>query len=104
MAIRVRNENTWENLDDEFVEYVGKGSILENPYNRGCKRKLNDLYKTYLMDLPEDSPQWKRINDLKNMHEQGEILNLLCSCYPDPCHSNVISEAINGRIKPVKGK
>ncbi len=104
MAIKVRNKNTWENVDDEFVEFVGEGSVLENPYNQGCKRKLNDLYKKYLMELPADSPQWKRIHDLKAMHEQGEILNLLCSCYPDPCHSNIISEAINGRIKPGKGK
>ena len=28
MTIRVRNENTWERGEDEFVEYVGKGSVL----------------------------------------------------------------------------
>ena len=42
MTIRVRNENTWESEENEFVEYVGKGSVLENPYTSGCRRKLKD--------------------------------------------------------------
>ncbi|MCK9151575.1 DUF4326 domain-containing protein [Methanobacterium alcaliphilum] len=100
MAIRVRNKNMWENENGEFVEFVGEGSILENPYNRGCKRKLNEQFKKYLMELPANSPQWKRIEELRKLHDQGEVLNLLCTCYPDPCHSNVISDAITGKIKP----
>jgi len=102
MTIRVRNENTWENETNEFVEYVGKGSVLENPYTRGCRRKLKDQYKDYLMKLTKDSPEWRRIMELKEMHEMGKDLNLLCSCYPDPCHSNVISDAITGKISPKK--
>src|SRR5664280_1599934 len=91
MTIRVRNKNTWEKEADEFVEFVGKGSILENPYTSGCRRKLKDQYKKYLLELTGDSPEWQRILELKKIHETGEDLNLLCSCYPDPCHSNVIS-------------
>ncbi len=102
MTIRVRNENTWESEEDEFVEYVGKGSVLENPYTSGCRRKLKDQYKEYLLELTRDSPEWKRIRELKELHEQGENLNLLCSCYPDPCHSNIISDAIVGKISPKK--
>lgn len=100
MTIRVRNENTWENTENEFVEYVGKGSVLENPYTRGCRRKLKDQYKSYLTELPKESPEWKRILELKELHERGKDLNLLCSCYPDPCHSNIISDAIAGKIFP----
>lgn len=102
MTIKVRNLNTWKCEEGEFVEYVGKGSVLENPFTKGCKRKLNDEFKEYLKSLPLDSPQWQRIDDLKKLHEEGKNLNLLCSCYPDPCHSNVISDAITGRIKPKK--
>jgi|GEM_PF-2789866 hypothetical protein len=102
MTIKVRNLNIWKAKEDEFVEFVGKGSVLENPYTKGCKRKLNDEFKKYLKDLPEDSPQWQRIIYLRHLHEGGENLNLLCTCYPDPCHSNVICDAINGRIKPKK--
>ena len=47
-----------------------------------------------------DSPEWQRILELKTIHEKGEDLNLLCSCYPDPCHSNIISDAITGKIYP----
>ena len=103
MTIRVRNKNTWEKEADEFVEFVGKGSILENPYTSGCRRKLKDQYKQYLLELTGDSPEWQRILELKKIHETGEDLNLLCNCYPDPCHSNVISDAITGRISPKKG-
>lgn len=102
MTIRVRNEKTWENDAGEFVEYVGKGSVLENPYTSGCKRKLKDQYKAYLTKLNKDSPEWTRIKELQELHEDGIDLNLLCSCYPDPCHSNVISDAITGKIKPKK--
>lgn len=102
MTIRVRNKNFWEGNEDHFVEYVGKGSVLENPYSKGCKRKLSDQYKQYLTSLSEDSPQWQRIIELRKLHQQGEDVNLLCSCYPDPCHSSIISEAINGIIKPKK--
>lgn len=102
MTIRVRNENMWERDEDEFVEYVGKGSVLENPYTSGCRRKLKDQYKKYLLELSVDSPEWQRILELKKMHENGEDLNLLCSCYPDPCHSNIISDAIAGKINPKK--
>ena len=43
MTIRVRNEKTWQREEKtEFVEYVGKGSVLENPYTNGCRRKLRD--------------------------------------------------------------
>jgi hypothetical protein len=102
MTIRVRNKKTWENEGGEFVEYVGKGSVLENPYTNGCRRKLKDQYKSYLTKLKDDSPEWKRIKELQELHETGVDLNLLCSCYPDPCHSNVISDAITGKIKPKK--
>jgi len=103
MTIRVRNENTWECEENEFVEYVGKGSVLENPYTCGCRRKLKDQYRKYLIGLTMDSPEWQRIIELKKIHEDGEDLNLLCSCYPDPCHSNIISDAIAGKINPKKG-
>lgn len=102
MTIRVRNKNYWESEDDKFVEYVGKGSILENPFSKGCKRKLSDEYRKYLTGLSEDSPQWQRIMELRELHQKGEDLNLLCSCYPDPCHSTIISDAIIGLIKPKK--
>ena len=102
MTIKVRNKNTWERKENEFVEYVGEGSVLENPYTNGCKRKLKDQYKKYLMELGRDSPEWKRIDELKKLHDNGTNLNLLCSCYPDPCHSNVISDAISGKIQPKK--
>jgi hypothetical protein len=45
MTIRVRNEKTWQSEEDEFVEYVRKGSVLENPYTNGCRRKLRDQYR-----------------------------------------------------------
>jgi hypothetical protein len=44
-------------LENEFVEFVGKGSILENPYTSGCRRKLKDQYRKYLLELPGDSPK-----------------------------------------------
>ncbi len=100
MTVRVRNEKTWENGEGEFVEYVGKGSVLENPYTRGCRRKLREEYRKYLLELSSESPEWKRIFELKTIHDNGEDLNLLCSCYPDPCHSNIISDAITGKITP----
>ena len=66
MTIKVRNEKTWQREEDEFVEYVGKGSVLENPYTNGCRRKLRDQYRKYLIELTTDSPEWQRIFELKN--------------------------------------
>ena len=100
LTIKVRNEKTWQREEDEFVEYVGKGSVLENPYTNGCRRKLRDQYRKYLIELTTDSPEWQRIFELKTIHKNGKDLNLLCSCYPDPCHSNIISDAIAGKISP----
>jgi hypothetical protein len=101
MAIRIRNKNYWTPTENEMIEDTGKGTVFENPYTKGPKRKLQQQYKKYLTELPSDSPQWTRIEELKKINETQNI-NLLCNCYPDPSHASIIQNAIKGTIQPTQ--
>ena len=102
MAIKIRNKNYWTPKEGDIVEDTDKGSIFENPYTQGPKRKLQDQYEKYLKELTPDSQQWTRIEELQKIHEKKGNINLLCTCYPDPSHSTIIQKAINKLIKPKK--
>jgi hypothetical protein len=42
MSIKIRNKDFWTPTMDDIIEDTGKGSIFENPYTRGSKRKVQD--------------------------------------------------------------
>ena len=88
--------------------YIGRrcagleGSVLGNPFRRQAGQTpgstLND-YRAWLRD------EWKRggavrqeLERLADLAEQGNLV-LGCWCKPDPCHGDVIKEAIEGILR-----
>ena len=88
--------------------YIGRtcsglaGSVLGNPFKRRAGQApgstLND-YRAWLRD------EWKRggavrqeLERLADLAEQGNLV-LGCWCKPDPCHGDVIKEAIEGILR-----
>ena len=85
-------------------EYVGRPSVLGNPFSakqHGGREQAILLYRRWL------GLQWtsgnKKVKDelirLANKYEIDSHLELECWCAPKPCHANVIAEAIEAIIK-----
>ena len=82
-------------------EYVGRPSILGNPFSaKKHGSQAIPLYKRWL------SLQWQSHNmtvrneliHLARKYETNNHLELECWCAPKPCHAEVIAEAIEAII------
>lgn len=105
--INVVNKANQAPTDRDF--YVGRGSILGNPYTSKELIKTNALYKTaskeeaieryesalrLRINLKERSVL-NEFNKMLKALEEGDI-NLVCYCAPNPCHGDVIKRILNG--------
>ena len=88
--------------------YIGRtcagleGSVLGNPFKRRAGQTPGstlDDYRAWLRD------EWKRagavrreLERLADLAEQGNLV-LGCWCKPDPCHGDVVKEAIEGILR-----
>ena len=78
--------------------YVGRPSLLGNPFEMCCEKDRNNVIKEYRLWLGKqfenNSLVWKEIEKLSFRIKNGEKLNLQCYCSPKPCHADVIKSAI----------
>ena len=85
-------------MDDQDVVYIGRGSIWGNPFSHKSGTKA--LYK--VGSVAEAIQAYKR--HLWEQIKSGEITiemlkaldgkRLACYCVPNPCHGNVIKQAV----------
>ena len=88
--------------------YVGRPSVLGNPYTvgkDGTRKEVVDKYRHWLRQ------QYKKDGEVKNLLRklarqviERRTLNLVCWCAPHLCHAEVIRDALVGIIKQGAGK
>jgi len=86
-------------------EYIGRPSILGNPYRIGIdgnRAQVVEKFRAHLEELLKDPnhPVTRRITELAFIARSGDLF-LVCFCSPQSCHGDVIKEAIE-RINGVK--
>lgn len=92
------------------VHYVGRAcggfaaSALANQWRRqavGGKAPAIQLYREWLREVmwrgalqDESCPAWEELYQLALLHRAGKDIQLGCWCAPEPCHAEVVREAI----------
>jgi len=83
------------NPNKYFGEYVGRPSILGNPYTRGTREEVIDAYNDYIrQQIAEKNTDI--VEELERLYKIAKIepLRLICWCAPLPCHANIIKNII----------
>lgn len=93
----------------EVGDYIGRGTPLGNPFKRPddgtTKDEVIGKYRTWLwQQLSHDSPQRRALDELAVRVQNGENVNLVCSCAPRACHGDVVKRAIEWRLQQLEGK
>ena len=92
--------------------YVGRGSVLGNPFTslKFVKTKAEfksetrrDSIKSYVEYLNEkiekkDKTICDELNRIWQHAKKGNDVNLSCFCVPRPCHATVIKKIIEARL------
>ena len=108
--INVVNKSKHKPTDNDV--YIGRGSILGNPYHYKESNHPQALYKVASSDEAIDKYKKyliEKINDrdvgicdfLNSILSKGigsEDINLVCYCKPARCHGDVIKSLIESRI------
>jgi len=119
--------NKYKHIITENDIYIGRGSVLGNPYSHlelkdtkaqiKCKTREEavDCYRERLMqtlyDFTSESETFvskefrknyvKELQKIKNLSEKQDV-NLVCFCAPKSCHGDIIKEIIELFIKEKK--
>jgi hypothetical protein len=70
---------------DQFDVYIGRGSLLGNPYNDGTRKENIEKYREWFYNRLKKPNFRSAVNRLK-----GKRLG--CFCKPKDCHGDVIVE------------
>lgn len=107
--IKVVNKHTHQPTSNDV--YIGRGSILGNPYS---SIKDRDTKATVICDTREESiakfrqhielaikdkvkPYTRELNRIYKLAKEGDV-NLVCFCSPKSCHGDVIKEIIESKL------
>lgn len=85
-------------------EYVGRPSVLGNPFTigrHGTRDEVIVQYRAWLWDnLKYGTPQQQEIDRLAEKFITDGGLTLVCWCAPLKCHASIIADAIEWRNRP----
>lgn len=109
--IKLYNIHTEDHTSDKNNFYIGRGSILGNPFTYDGKRsslaKLSfstekeaiDAYRMYFKEMYYCDVDFKKEFDkIYNLYKKGEDIYLQCFCHPKPCHGEVIIEELQKKL------
>ncbi|KRT69402.1 MAG: hypothetical protein XU15_C0011G0084 [candidate division NC10 bacterium CSP1-5] len=110
--IAVVNARDWKQ-DGEYIGWANQprfpvSSPLANPFlgllKRGISREdVVARYRGWLRNQYRvNGPAKRELLRLSHKHKAGENIVLVCWCKPDPCHGDVVAEAIAGIEKTLK--
>lgn len=74
---------------------VDRKSVLGNPFHNGTRDENCDNYRSWLANLPSDSPQHTELRRLVNVLRNHGRLELYCWCAPERCHADYIKEVVS---------
>jgi len=85
-------------------EYVGRPSVLGNPFTigrHGTRDEVIAQYKSWLWSVMKTgTPELQELDRLAKKLITDGGLTLVCWCAPLKCHANVIADAIEWRNNP----
>jgi len=94
MKIRVMNSKTYSG--DGY--YIGRPSILCNPYvegSDGSRKEVIEKYRQWLWrKMKEGGQVFNEMLKLMNIAIEGDLV-LICHCKPLACHGDVLAKALN---------
>jgi len=109
--INVVNKRTFKG---EHGVYIGRGSVLGNPYTHkqgtkaeyvvGSVQEAVDSYERYLFDkvANKDRDTCNEMNRLYKYYKEHGELNLICYCKwkgHEPCHGDVIKNMLESALR-----
>ncbi len=110
--ITVVNKKT--HIPTENDVYIGRGSVLGNPYTSipdikltkasfKCETREESINKFYEYILEKitnkDTLVCAELNRIWKLVKNGVFVNLVCYCTPQLCHGNIIKKIIEDRLK-----
>lgn len=111
MAIIVYNKTSedYSMLPNNF--YVGRGSILGNPYTHKPLQGTMAIYHVRNRDeaierysgyfdlmYEKDSNFKKAVDEIYEKYKTGEDVYLGCYCHPLSCHADIIAQKLQKRL------
>jgi hypothetical protein len=97
--IRIVNEN---DFDGEGI-YVGRPSVLGNPFVIGKDGNRSQVIKKYIvwlrMQCESRGPVKRELMKLARMYRKKGKLTLVCWCAPKACHADVLKKVIMSLVK-----
>ncbi|MBR6516950.1 MAG: DUF4326 domain-containing protein [Bacilli bacterium] len=109
--IKLYNIHEEDHTSDKNNFYIGRGSILGNPFTYDGKRsslaKLSfktveeaiAAYEIYFDEMYSfDADFKKEFDKIYNLYKRGEDVYLQCFCYPKPCHGQVIIDRLQKKL------
>ena len=100
LVLNVVNKRTHAAQAGKVDVYCGRGSVLGNPYThkQGTKAKFIlasrdeavEAYRNYFKEQMASNAEF--LNEMRRIYRlaRKQEVNLVCYCYPLPCHCNVI--------------
>ena len=83
--------------------YVSRPSVLGNPYVIGHDGSRHDVVDKYRAGLREqyrhDGAVRRALRQLAMRYLTDGALTLICWCAPQPCHAEVIRDAVLGMVQ-----
>lgn len=97
--------------------YIGRPSILSNPFTHDGKRsnlaKLSfktreeaiEAYKLYFAEMYENNEEFKKaFDEIFEKYKNGEDIYLQCFCKPLPCHGDFLAKMLQKKLIKEKMK
>lgn len=94
---RIRLDITVVNNPNKyFGEYIGRPSILGNPFASLSREEAIEAYDAYLREKIAEKDT-VIVGELERLYQiaNNEPLRLICWCSPLPCHGDIIKNVIN---------
>jgi hypothetical protein len=83
--------------------YVGRPAVLGNPYvigPDGSRHDVVDKYRAWLREqCRHDGGVRRALRQLAMRYITDGTLTLICWCAPQPCHAEVIRDAVLGMVQ-----
>lgn len=111
--IRVVNKKTHKPTSDDF--YIGRGSVMGNPYH---SKESNHPQALYKVDTVEEAIEeyskylnYNYFNDvlfrevvlsLVDRELEDKDTNLVCYCSPNKCHGDVIKKFVDDIVNQIR--
>lgn len=99
MTITVLNKRTYTGPG----QYIGRPSPLGNPFiigRDGDRNEVINKFRRWLWkEMQSETPARREVLRLARVYREQGRLALVCWCSPDPCHGDVIANAIESILE-----